>query len=235
VNGKASEANVAQIREIFANHSPRFWHARLILVQALLADAWKDRDGAVAQLEADLARYRSEEEHALVGQGIDLAREGIREFKRSRPDDRPPLTRYMWTHEREAVRWVDHGKHRVTQLAADVVLLLNMTYRLRSRELAKADEAAVELELPRCISVSGERRRVMEGCGCGRELCARRRPPVVESRAPFSESFCREQVRLIACHGPPPWTRRAFLPYGRSRRLKKFWDRQAEATQPKRT
>jgi hypothetical protein len=232
VNGRVAAENVAHIRELLFKQdgSLHFWHARLVLVQAMLAHAWqhpKEADG----LETEFAALRSRESHPLVRRGIDLASEGLRNVGRS-SNGNYPLSRYMWIHERDAVRWVEQGKENVAQLAADAVLLSNMTYRLRKVNAPKADSVAVDSELPRCIRKSSDRQNITDGCECRQGLCAHPEDPaVVATRARFSESFCREQVRLVARRGPPPWTGRGIAAYRSKQRLQEFWDRQAEIAQ----
>ena len=232
VNERMVVQNVSDVRTLLFERDGglRFWHPRLVLVQAMLAHAWKYRDGA-DELKKQLDALRSDEPHPLVRRGIDLARQGLRELKRASNGNEPPLGRYMWTHERDAVRWVEQGKEKVTQLAADAVLLSNMIYRRREQEALEADRAAAHPELPRCIRKSSDRHRIEEGCECVHGLCRDPTPPaVLATRARFSESFCREQARLVAQLGTPPWTKRGLVAYRHSDRLKKFWDDQAKIT-----
>src|SRR5206468_12425757 len=91
------------------------------------------------KLKAELAKFRRREPHALVKRGVDLADKGLTDLNGS-PEGDHQMTEYMWTHEREAVRWVELRKTEVARLAADVVLLSNMTYRLRSENHAKAED-----------------------------------------------------------------------------------------------
>jgi hypothetical protein len=227
VEGKCAAQNIADVRALLSGRERRlrFWHARLVLVQAILAHAWHHAE-EIDELDAQLAQVESRERHPLVKRGIDLARKGLRDARRA-PKDRYPLSSYMWLHEREAVRWVEQGKAEVAQLAADTVLVSNMTYRLRRSNPVDADQAAALPDLPRCVSRPADRERIMEGCGCGLGLCNgdRDQPAVSATRAQFTESFCREQARLVAQVGPPPWVRRA--PRMR-KRLEAFWDQQAE-------
>ncbi len=235
LNDRAREANATHVGELLAGRRLLFWHARLVLVHALLATAWNRRDGAADGLKDQLRAVRSSEPHALVRRGVELANEGLTELGRAAAGKEPPLTRYMWTHERDAVRWVEQGRHDVSQLAGDVVLLSNMTYRLRSSDLDKAERAALDPDLPPCIADVEAREHIMRRCDCGRELCGSARSPVLEERAPFSESFCREQARVVARHGPPRWTKRQLVPRRRRRYLKVFWESQAEVAQPRRS
>jgi hypothetical protein len=212
----------------------RFWHARLVLVQALLAWAWEHRDEA-DDIEQVLVRVRQGESHPLVNAGIKLALRGLKKLRRT-PDGRARTLNqdmYMWSHERDAVRWVELGKDDVARLAADVVLLSNMTYRLRQRHDSKrADQTAALTDLPRCIRRSSGRRTVDEGCDgeCEHGLCRDAGDAdeledhaVLATRAQFSASFCRDQARLVG-RKAPRWTR---IGYGRKKRLKDFWDAQA--------
>lgn len=231
VNGKAATKNVATAYKLLVGHAGgmRFWHARLVLVQAILAYAWQqteDLSGWQTQLKA----LGSREPHRLVKRGIDLAQKGLRE-RRSPFNDDGRLSTYMWIHEREAVRWVDQGKAEITQLAADSVLLSNMTYRLRKTDPHKADDVAAELGLPDCIRRSSKRRNITTGCSCRHKLCERPgEPAVVATRAPFSESFCREQARLARLR-LPPWMARRIPSYRGKKRLEEFWAEQAMIAQ----
>jgi hypothetical protein len=232
MTGRMARENVADARELLFNRDRRlrFWHARLVLVQALLAYAWNRRD-SVAELRKELGALRSNESHPLVRRGIDLAREGLRELTRSSVDD-AALAKYIWIHEREAVRWVGQSRREVTQLAADVVLLSNMMYRLRTQEALAADHALIQPGLPRCIWKTSERRNITHGCKCPHGLCRDPQPPaVLATRARFSESFCREQARLVTELGPPTWTKGNLGRYRRAKFLKKFWDDQAKIAQ----
>jgi hypothetical protein len=236
VNERAAAQNVAHVHALLFEPVGRlrFWHARLVLVQAILAHAWKN-GGALDDTKARLDALRRKESHPLVKRGIELARVGLRDLKRSSNGDEPLLGTYMWRHERDVVRWVEQGKQRVTQLAADVVLLSNMTYRLRKHAVVDADRAAAESRLPRCIRKSSDRHNIIHGCECPHALCRRQEPPaVLATRARFSESFCREQARLVAVLGRPSWTRRGLV-FRPSQQLKKFWDDQARIAQPEET
>jgi hypothetical protein len=322
LKGKEVEENVREVEELLSG-SPRpirFWHARLVLVQALAAYAWKqaevgdqaeadrvnetdrvkgqlrellgydgdplvrsavkrvhallaripkerawvrrmenrlgrflgrqrhplvrsalerllallariaDRDW-VRGMENRLGRFLGRERHPLVRRGIALALAGLGTLD-SQPT--PHWSKYLWEHERDAVFWVEQGKEELAPLAADVVLLSNMTYRRRERK-APADDvnAAAESEkLPRCILRSSARGRIEGACECGLELCTkedagnRNVPAVLATRAKFSENFCREQARLVAQNGPPQWTKREIRLRTR-RDLQTFWDGQA--------
>jgi hypothetical protein len=137
----------------------------------------------------------------------------------------------VWSHERDAVRWVELGKDALAQLAADVVLLSNTTYRLWEQDAERAHEAASRLELPPCISKSSRRRHIDEKCenGCKGGVClAASDKAVLAGRAQFSASFCRDQARLIGQNGSPNWVKRG---YARKQHLKQFWDEQATLVQ----
>jgi hypothetical protein len=232
VNERAAPQNVTDVGALLFEPVGRlrFWHARLVLVQAILAHAWKNPD-ALDEARATLDSLRRKEPHALVKRGIDLARVGLRDLKRSSNGDEPLLGKYMWRHERDVVRWVEQEKKRVTQLAADVVLLSNMIYRLRKHAVVDADRAAAESRLPRCIRKSSDRHNITNGCDCSHGLCRKQEPPaVLATRARFSESFCREQARLVGVLGRPRWTRRGLV-FRPSQQLKKFWDEQARIAQ----
>jgi hypothetical protein len=198
----------------------------------LLAHAWEHRDEA-ERIRSELDAVLSRESHPLVRKGIELALRGLLDLEQ--PSDGLPSTlskyMYMWSHERDAVKWVELGKDDVAQLAADVVLLSNMTYRLREYDVDWANETAASQELPPCIQKSSYRGRIDVDCDgeCTLGLC-RGAPEhaVLTSRAPFSASFCRDQARLIGQNGAPRWTR---IAYQRKTRLKKFWDDQANLVQ----
>jgi hypothetical protein len=234
MNGRMASRNVEDAREYLLfrrDGGVRYWHARLVLVQAMLAYAWTNPDDA-GRLKKDLDALRSSEPHPLVRRGIELSREGLRELRRSPNENSPPLTRYMWTHEREVVKWVEQGKPDVTQLAADVVLLSNMTYRRRKQEASEADRAATLPSLPPCIRSSSDRRHITSGCTCPHGLCSDPEPAaVLATRARFSESFCRQQARLVTQHGPPRWTKRSLRGHRDAELLKQFWDEQANIVQ----
>jgi hypothetical protein len=232
------ERNVKLVEDLLLDGGVRFWHARLVLVHALLAHAWEYR-GRIDLVRSDLGKVAFKEEHLLVRRAIALADSGLDALVRAADGTRPDWSKYMWSHEREAVRWVEQGKHEVAQLAADVVLLSNMTYRLRRRgetEQERANAAALEPNLPRCIRRSSDRRRIDERCRCEHELCMRPAEPadraVLATRARFSASFCRDQARLVAKHGAPTWIwtaklRNKRLTYLRDKRLERFWYDQA--------
>ena len=227
VNGREADVNATDVRELLLDHNGglRFWQARLALVHALLADGWRsDRSARVCRRE--LASLRARERHRLVRSGIDLARRGLA-ARATSPDNGRPSTGYMWTHERDAVRWVDYDKAEVARLAADAVLLSNMTYLAREVDLPTADRVACNPDVPRCIRKSSERQRILERCDCDHGLCGNADNPVAAARAPFSESFCREQARLARRTQQPPWMARALLPYRARHRLEDFWDDQA--------
>jgi hypothetical protein len=168
-----------------------------------------------------------------VKEGIELALNGLLDL--THPANGTPSTRsnyeYMWSHERDAVRWVELGKDKLAQFAADVVLLSNMTYRLREHSVARANEAAVSDELPLCIQKSSLRERIDHHCNgeCALKLCqSELGQAVLNARAPFSAGFCRDQARLVGQNGAPRWTR---ISYRRKSHLKTFWDDQANLVQ----
>jgi hypothetical protein len=230
LKGRAPERNIDDVRNLlFARARPlRFWHARLVLVQAALAHAWQHPRDADA-LDAELEVLGTRESHPLVKGAIDLARKGLRDARRPKKQ-RDPLSRYMWSHERDAVRWVEQGKTEVAQLAADAVLLSNMTYRLRRNDgVARADAAAACTELPSCMRSSAGREQMSKGCTCGQGVCddPKDEPAVRAPRAQFTESFCREQARLAVRPGPPSWAHGVLPVYRERRRLRAFWEGQA--------
>lgn len=229
LNGRERQ-NVEHVRGLlFGNERRlRFWHARLVLVQAMLAHAWQN-DADARELARELTDLRKREPHLLVRRTIDLSRDGLRALP-TNGDER--MTKYVWIHEREAVRWVEPGKTKITQLAGDAVLLSNMTYGLRKDDPERADAAAINSVLPVCIRRIAHRQKIIEGCTCEHGLCQRPDDPaIVATRARFSESFCREQARLVARKGPPPWTKRGLRPFGHKSRLESFWDEQADIAQ----
>jgi hypothetical protein len=234
VNGRCAERNIEEIVELLCAREPdrdpfvRFWHARLILVQALLAHA-RLNPGSAQELDAKLKALQRREANPLVWRAMSLVRDGLKACQS--PSDENWLTRYIWVHEREAVRWVEQDKDDVARLAADAVLLSNMTYQTR-RENGRTADRAVELDgLPTCIRRCSQRHRIaLGGCSCPYKLCERPKAPATDKRATFSESFCREQVRLAAESGPPPWAR--FRTFRGRQRLEDFWAEQAEAVHP---
>ena len=119
-----------------------------------------------------LAELEAREPHALVKHAIIAGAGGLRDARR--PPQRYPLSRYMWLHERDAVRWVEQGKAEVAQLAGDVVLLGDMTYRLRRSDPAKADEVAALADLPRCVAggLPADRERDHDGMQASTRVCA---------------------------------------------------------------
>jgi hypothetical protein len=227
------ERNFTLVEDLLLYRGVGFWHARLVLVHALLAHACEYR-GRLAEVRNDLGKVELKEEHPLVRRAIALVREGLATLEQAPDGTRPDWSKYMWSHERDAVKWVEQGKHEVAQLAGDVVLLSNMTYRLRRREAECANTAALRPDLPRCISRSSDRRRIDERCRCEHKLCMRPEEPadraVLATHARFSASFCRDQARLVTKHGAPDWTadlRNERLAFLRDKRLAKFWYTQA--------
>jgi hypothetical protein len=235
INGRASDPNIRHVHELLFDRDPplQFWHARLVLVQATLAHAARHGAEAGADLAPKLRRLRRRERHPLVREGIDLAVHGADAIAASSRSAGEKVNRYMWMHEREAVQWVAQGNGRAAQLAADTVLVSNMLYRLREVDAPRADHLATDSKLPRCIHRSRDRHEVAVGCDCPHKLCAdgTGTPAVLAPRAPYSESFCREQSRLVASYGRPPWARGRFAIYRRRRGLVEFWEKQAEIAQ----
>ncbi len=236
VNRRARERNADDVVDLLLrtrgpDREPfvRFWHARLVLVQALLARVWDEESennaDALGQVDDLLKELQRTESHPLVSRAIRLSREGLKALERS-PRDGPPRARYMWVHEREAVKWVGRDKADVARLAADTVLLSNLTYEARKADEAAADRAVALGGLPSCIHIASHRQKIDKGgCNCEHRLCDPPKSPVTNRRARFSEGFCREQVRLVELHGPPPWTIHRTR---RSRRkLEEFWRAQA--------
>jgi hypothetical protein len=234
VNGRSAEQNMRDIvRLLFEDGDDgkptlRFWHARLILVQATVAYAWlNNRDDVfrAEDLDQRLKLLQKREGHPLVLRAIRLARRGLKAIPSS-ATDQTAITRYIWTHERAAVKWVQQGREAVARLAADTVLLSNMTYELRRTDGDAAEKVIALDGLPMCIRKCSHRQNIARGgCTCAYKLCVESKKPVTDERAPFSESFCREQMRLVSEKGPPQWVKRGSL---RSRRLlEDFWDQQA--------
>lgn len=232
INGRAVTKNVAHAHKLLCEEGegPRFWHARLVLVQAILAHAWQCSNGS-DEWEMRLRALGAREPHRLVRHGIDLAERGLRERRRSSTGD-SRLSTYMWVHERDVVRWVEQGKAEITQLAADAVLLSNMIYRLRKIDARSADSVAADRELPHCIRRSSKRSNITTGCSCRHKLCEHPdEAAVVVTRARFSESFCREQARLAVRLGMPPWMAWRIFSYRGKQRLEQFWVDQAMIAQ----
>jgi hypothetical protein len=233
LNGRMVDENVKLVRKLLVERKLRFWHARLVLVHALLAHAWEQRKKAL-EIRVDLDGVLVHESHLLVRKGIELALGGLLDLERARSTDETPTKyTYMWSHEREAVRWVDLGRDALAQLAADAVLLGNMTYRLwedkDEAEANRARDVAVRDDLPACIEKSSRRKNIDVACDCAHGLC-RDAPDkaVLAGRAQFSAGFCRDQARLVGQSGSPSWVRWASR---RKQRLKEFWDDQADVVQ----
>ena len=143
---------------------------------------------------------------------------------------------FIWRHEHEAVTGVEQSKWKVSRLAADVVLLSNMTYRFWQQDDPTGAGIGDEAPLPNCIFDASARQRILDGgpgatCPCGHCLCARTRPSAVNGTwARFTEGFCREQARLVAQHGPPSWTKPRIARRPKSgKRLETYWTEQAAA------
>ncbi len=235
----AAERNAAEVKTLLDNQQLRFWHARLVLVQALLAYAWS-RPECVPEAKGELATLRAAEPHRLTKRGIDLSLQGLRSLARSSRGARPVSSyRYMWRHEGEAVTAVEQGAWKVSRLAADVVLVSNMLYRRwEAGEDAKAGGSHLSAvaegnDLPPCIRDCSRRKSILPegrhagGCDCGWRLCGRGQPPAVTVRwGVFSESFCREQARLAEEHGPPTWARKGPI-RKRSDALAAYWEQAA--------
>ncbi len=237
INDRAGDQNMRTARELLDGRDGglRFWHARLALVQAMFAHAWQHPEQA-DQCDDQLERLKQREPHLLVRRGIELARRGLRQSRASSNGSHVQNS-YMWTDEREVVRWVEQDRTEIAQLAADAILLSNMIYRLRAIDERKADRVAVDSGLPVCIRNSSDRKNIEKnGCSCRHGLCVNFGPldpdsAVLSTRARFSESFCREQAGLAVRRRPPPWVARRIPSYWARRRLEDFWTSQAEAVQ----
>jgi len=235
LSGRTVSENVELVRQLLVERNPRvrFWHARLVLVHALLAHAWERRDEA-CRIRCELDGVLFREDHPLVRKGLELAIGGLLDLERADGEAWIPRKyKYMWSHERDAVKWVGLEKKALAQLAADVVLLSNMTYRLWEGhdEAERAPEIAARLDLPPCIRKSSRRKEIDVECEhrCERGLCrAASEKAVLAGRAQFSASFCRDQARLVGQSGTPSWVR---LAYRRKQKLKEFWDDQANLVQ----
>lgn len=237
VNDRAGAQNMQTARELLAGRGGglRFWHARLALIQAMFAHAWLHPERA-EQCDRQLELLKQNESHRLVRRGIELARRGLRQSRAS-SNGSYARNSYMWTDEREVVRWVEQGRTEIGQLAADAILLSNMIYRLRAIDRQKADSVAGDAGLPACIRKSSDRKKIVANdCSCRHGLCVSpgsldADPAVLFTRARFSESFCREQAGLAMCRRPPPWVARRVPSYWAKRRLEDFWIGQAEVVQ----
>jgi hypothetical protein len=221
----------------------RFWHARLVLSQALFAYAWRHPDKCEYFRTRFEALY-SREPHRLAKRAIELALHGLEELATETEEgasegSAPTLLahggmyEYIWKHEHDAVAWVERSRWKVSRLAADVVLLSNMTYRQWAlADAANPGAAPAAPSLPSCIRNCTTRMRIIDGgqgsCACPHRLCAHREPPAFEGTwARFTKSFCQEQARLAIQHGPPLWTR-GRIPFMRhTRQLAEYWSRQA--------
>ena len=236
----AAERNAMEVKELLLDHRVRFWHARLVLVQAMLAYAWQ-RPERANDTARELVDLHGGEPHPLTRRGIELALQGLRAQARSSTSDRPiNKSWYMWNHDGDVVAAVEQGSWKASRLAGDVVLTSNLIYRLwesdesTTRGQSDARVVAAREELPLCIRACSRRSNILprgqEGgsCDCGWGLCTRRDPPAVSVRwGRFSEGFCREQARLVKDHGPPMWARKG--PFRkRSAQLIAYWDRAAE-------
>jgi hypothetical protein len=234
VNGRSE--NFADVKELLCGSRPlRFWHARLVLVHALLAHAWKH---PARELRAKLIEVMVTETHPLTRRAIELALRGLRD--QAAPWSGADMNRmyeYMWSHEHDAVTRVEQSKWRASRLATDVVLLSNMTYRLWKRDGTDAGCSACFAELPSCIRDGSKRGRIMNGdegaCTCEACLCANPKPLAVDGTwARFSAGFCREQARLAMQYGRPAWTRKGMFPFREHSHLEKYWREQADEIRP---
>jgi hypothetical protein len=235
----AAERNAVEVKALLDDRRLRFWHARLVLVQALLAYAW-DRPERASETRSQLAALRAAEPHRLTKRGIELSLQGLRSLARSSRGAQPRSRyRYMWRHEGEAVTAVEQGGWKVSRLAADVVLVSNMLYRLWEVDdganggRSHLSEVAEGSDLPPCIRDCSRRKSILpngghaKGCDCGWSLCGPSQPPAVTVRwGVFSESFCREQARLAEEHGPPTWARKGPI-RRRSDELAAYWEQAA--------
>jgi hypothetical protein len=231
INGRCAERNFEDILDLLTRTGERrdpyvrSWHARIVLVQATLAHIWlnvHDKDARARELLQRLSHLP--ERHELVQHAIRLVREGLRVT--SDPAYKDKLDRFIWMHEKQVVRWVGVGRDELARLAADTVLLSNMSYALRDEDRQRADQVATQTDLPRCIRSSSRSQIIQGACDCGQGLCQPGRPPALERYAPFAESFCREQARLARRKGGPQWVR----PRRRAgKRLEEFWAGQAQA------
>jgi hypothetical protein len=229
INDRCAVLNLQDMRSLlFAEPGSglRFWHARILLAQGLLAHLWlhgEDRAAEAEDLDTRLSSLETAERHHLVRHAIRHIRDALERV--DRPDTKDELDRYVWIHEKEAVSWVAAAKEKLSQLAADAVLLSNMTYELRATHPEEADRAAKLDTLPACIRNPRQRHRIAEGgCSCDHGICTTTKAPTQNMRVPFAESFCREQVRLTQQEGRPPWVKPS--PFGEAH-LSHFWEEQA--------
>jgi hypothetical protein len=241
--------NLADVRRLLCETPLRFWHARLVFVQALFAYAYENPNQLDEFRQRFIALYRTEP-HPLTRRAIGLALQGLRALDESSTSAEARALRYefMWTHEHDAVTRVEQQRWKVSRLAADVVLLSNMIYRRWMENVADDRESSTGVTLPLCI-LDGSKRQVIIGesqigCKCGYGLCTNPQPPAFAGTwAKFSERFCCEQARLAAQYGRPSWTNRempVFRTPGGFRKpgyIARYWrDQAAEiATAKKRT
>jgi NACHT domain len=211
----------------------RFWHARLDLVQVLAIHGWAE-EGRARFLRRELHDYLQREEHPLVRATVLLALAALweAEMRASGWEADDELWSYVWSHESELVGGRPPSNAHLSRLVADVALLNNLTYGLPADELAKnARMLVAKPALPRCLSNSIDRHEMKEACVCDHELCGGDRClPVTLDRAPFSESFCRQQASLARLLGPPPWMSLRFRERRQARDgLAAFWTEMARA------
>jgi hypothetical protein len=230
VNGYSE--NIRDVEELLFARPLRFWHARLVLVHALFAHACRTPASIDAYREK-LEALKDTEEHPLAERGIEFAVEGLSELAPETEQERSArVYEYIWRHEHEAVTSVEQAKWQLSRLAADVVLLSNMTYRLWAEDGVAADRVASHALLPSCICDGDKRERLLDatagGCDCQLGLCACKGEPAVRGTwARFTEGFCREQARLAAQHRPPAWIGDRHRNPLTSGSLEKYWSKQA--------
>ncbi len=221
-----------EIEELLVKEPLRFWHARLVLVHAVVAHAWRDEGHRQRCLQL-LCELHENEAHELTARAIALGIEGLKTADSKDPVDEAQLYEYLWSHEHDAVTWVEQRKWKVSQLAADVVLLSNMTYELWKKDEETAEQWACDKPIPSCIADSSRRMCIIDPewpddpCGC--PLCTAGSPAVLGTWARFTEAFCRDQARLVALQGPPAWVRRNGAgERGCARELKRYWRYEAQ-------
>jgi hypothetical protein len=218
-----------ELRDLLLTDRLRFWHARLVLVQAMVAYGWLV-DTHTQRCFDVLRTLHDAEDHPLTKRAIVLGMECLKPGLTGGEREASRLYEYVWSHEHDAVTWVEQRKWKLSQLAADVVLLSNMTYALWAIDRADAEQWACVNPMPRCITDSTKRIGIADPrspnqCGC--LLCGCTGSQAVRGTwARFTEAFCREQARLVERHGPPPWMEGPARQG--ERELSQFWQKEAE-------
>jgi hypothetical protein len=225
-----------------------FWHARLVLVQALCAHIWHDPQVDPGESRDLLRELHEGEQHPLTQRAIGFAFRALSAKPVARTEDgdlsapdRLRVYEYLWSRDHDAVTRVEQRKWEISRLAADVVLLSNMTYAMWARDPHMAIETARSRSLPPWIEYSSARISTLDGGptsdGSDRggrssasDLDAADTPAaVIGTWARFSEAFCSEQARLVRLHGIPGWMAGRRYPRNpHAKQLTKYWEREAE-------